>query len=27
LRRGEVCGMTWDNVSFEDQTLTITKIM
>lgn len=27
LRRGEVCGLTWDNISFEDQTITVNKNM
>lgn len=27
LRRGEVCGLTWDNISLGDQTLTVEKIM
>ncbi|OTP12512.1 hypothetical protein A5844_000745 [Enterococcus sp. 10A9_DIV0425] len=27
LRRGEVCGLTWDDISFEDQTLTVSRIM
>ncbi|MCC5894876.1 MAG: site-specific integrase [Alkalibacterium sp.] len=27
LRRGEVLGLTWDNISFEHQTLTVEKII
>lgn len=25
LRRGEVCGLTWDNINFTDQTVTVDK--
>lgn len=27
LRRGEVCGLTWDDISFSDQTLSVVRIM
>lgn len=27
LRRGEVCGLQWSDISFEDQTLTVDRIM
>lgn len=27
MRRGEVCGLTWDDVNFENKTITIDKIM
>lgn len=27
MRRGEVCGLTWDDISFEDETIKIEKIM
>nr|WP_242590365.1 tyrosine-type recombinase/integrase [Enterococcus sp. MSG2901] len=27
LRRDEVCGLTWDDISFSDQTLSVIRIM
>lgn len=27
LRRGEVCGLTWDDISLSEQTLTVSRIM